>query len=200
MAATLPDGPQAAAQRPDGRERGARWTRPRRSAARLPQECSRCAGGGKPRALPRGIGGLPLLNDALVDKAVAGEVHRGFRHERRADAAVPAEKLIAALVVPVRRTLMDVNLSFRVAVADFVDVFFATENNASFGIGRCIDGSGHSDLLGIGLHRATHDQIIAHDAPIVENFLQIIFEGDSKPSNATSHRGAACGASGGLPG
>ena len=57
MVATLPGGQRAVAQRPGAQERGERLTRPRRSAGRKRPACSRCAVGGKPRALPRGIGG-----------------------------------------------------------------------------------------------------------------------------------------------
>lgn len=52
--------PQAVAQRPSGKGRGERLKPKRRSGQPQRLACSWCAGGGKPRALPRGTGGRPL--------------------------------------------------------------------------------------------------------------------------------------------
>ena len=54
---TSPGDQQAEAQRQGAQGHGGRLTRLRRSARRQQPECSRCAGGGQPRVLHRGIDG-----------------------------------------------------------------------------------------------------------------------------------------------
>jgi len=65
MAATLPGGQRDAALRQGGQAHAERWTPPHHSAGQQQPAYSRCAAGGTPRVLPRGIGGqsCPTLND-----------------------------------------------------------------------------------------------------------------------------------------
>ncbi len=172
MPATLPGGRQAAAQRQGGQGRGAHWTPPRRSAARLPQGCSRCAGGGKPRGLPRGIDGRTLFGGDAGDEGV--------------------DRLDLALAM--RRAAQELREfgEERFGILRGLDASLAVErDHATAELGREVvefdlagDGGGHFALLGFGSLRATHDQIIEHHAPIVKSFLQQNYRGGSKPSNA----------------
>jgi len=67
---TLQGDQLAAAQLRGAQGRGGRLTLPHRSAGPQQPACSRCAGDGKPRALPRGIAWRPLL-DRVGDGLIA---------------------------------------------------------------------------------------------------------------------------------
>jgi len=189
MTAVSRDAPRAAAQRPGGQAHGGRWTLPRRSAGPQQPACSRCAGGGKPRALPRGIGGRSFCNQVAI---VGGElVALGV------DDGVAVLALLVALSGGGSGGLMrGVALAAVVAGEDDGVLAAGGEDDVAVehvasdvvnaaGVGHFLrDGEGgHFALLGFRRPCATDDLIIVHHAPIVKSFLQQNSEGGSKPSN-----------------
>jgi len=174
MAATLPACQQAAAQHRCGQAHGGRWIPPRRSAWQQQPACSRCAGSGKPRVLPRGIGGrsfranggdevgtvvfLLFADDGVLLASVA-------QHTRAGASADAAKRGLGALYLMAGRE-------------------YRFHHQRNFGVVEVVAQCDfHFALLGFGLRCATHKRIIEHHAPIVKSFLQQNYGGGSKPSN-----------------
>lgn len=214
MTDALLDAQRGAAQRPSGQGRDARLTPPRRSAARLPQGCSRCAGGGKPRVLPRAIGGHswsvvePRRDRAckrVVDApSLASDSQKSRGAEIRTTAICTAHAAVAAsgcfhFCHGARRAD---------PCACLAHVLPSIRREHLESPGREIDSvrfASHFEILGFGPHRAAHNRIIVHDAPFNK---EVIFIGGgygaygAKPSNLRGEltRAALCARSARPPG
>ncbi len=176
MPATLMAGQLAQEQRPGGPAHDGRSTLPLRSAARQQPACSRCAGDGKPQVLRRGTG----VRSQNFHFCPRREFWHGCEFPHGAEVGFldefPAEG-------------HNETAKFGAHFLNAVSV--ATEESISLGVAfsgvvvvRVADLDFHDYLLGFGLRCATHERIIEHHAPIAKSFLQQIYEGGSKPSNA----------------
>lgn len=147
MAETLPGGQPGAVQPRGGQARGGRWTLPRRSGQPQHRACSRCAGGGKPRVLPRGIAWRSQL-EVCHDKCALLILQR--RRE--------------SLRIFFGRWRKDLNRVLAGAVGACLpraSGVLAAAQRGSQNLVRC---AGHDFLLDFGRRRATHERIIKHHA------------------------------------
>ena len=182
---TLRDGQQAAAQRRDGQAHAGRWTPPRRSAGRRQPEYSRCAEGGQPRALPRGIVSRSYAHQARMDggEDFAGSfldfgviIRAADRDlEKRADIALDLK-----LYIVLRESLVKRGLKRRDKLACNPSVRLESVTSDFY------PDFAHFVLLNFQPRCAADVVIIEHDAPLVKNYFKYFslnLLGGSKPSN-----------------
>ena len=194
---TLPDGQLAEAQRQDAQAHGGRWLLPRRSVERQQPGYSRCAEGGKPRVLPRGIAGHSCVNQIAAVSCVP--IALGVEY------CMTVLALFAALGSSGGGGLVGaVALAAVVAGKDYSKFAARCENNITVkaiagyvvdaaGVGgflRDCEGS-HFALLDLQPRCAADVVIIVHDALYVKEYFKLNLLGRSMPSNPAIQRDPA---------
>lgn len=202
MTVALLGAPLDAARRQGGQARGGRWTPPRRTLQQQRPECSRCAGDGKPRGLPRGIDGQawseflgqPIFahGGATLFPPPTGNRFEG-RFRPRAAQGVAHE---LATFTDLRAEGSVVPTGFEANITAVVG-----GEKAQGAVIAGVNGDSHFALLGFGPHRAAHDQRIVHHAPLNKEVIFMWRQHGAygaKPSNVQGQgedASAACGRS-----